>query len=480
VPLRERLIKLIPAHWEVILRSGGRVRYLNLGRITQSFAILLAICAFGWSSYATGRFLSHESILTDRNTEIATLRSENEALAANLSDARKTAEIQELSLTATQRTTVDLVASNQDLQFQIAGLESKLRESNAQHQAMTLSYLGSVEAHALTGTTKEALEAREDALEADLAQREQHLADIMAERSRLDAQVAAAQRDMQRLKQEIGTLDYARLDLIDRLDDSNKRLQSVVAEKKRVDGEREDLGVQVVELSDRLETIETAQIDIVSRLGEQAGESGDALKRTLEIAGLDVDHLLGRLARSDAENGSGVGGPLVALADAPGSNLTYQIATVGQRIDDFQRLQDLMERLPLAAPLDEYRLTSGYGRRIDPFTKAYALHSGIDLASRRRAPVHVTSPGVVTFVGWKGGFGKIVEVDHGLGIRTRYAHLSNIYVKRGQTLEYREKVGQIGSTGRSSGEHLHYEVIVDGRSQDPASFIKAGQYVFKN
>jgi len=108
------------------------------------------------------------------------------------------------------------------------------------------------------------------------------------------------------------------------------------------------------------------------------------------------------------------------------------------------------------------------------------LHGGIDLASRRRAPVHVTSPGVVTFVGWKGGFGKIVEVDHGLGIRTRYAHLSNIYVKRGQKLEYREKVGQIGSTGRSSGEHLHYEVIVDGRSQDPASFIKAGQYVFKN
>ncbi|MFB0922274.1 MAG: M23 family metallopeptidase, partial [Alphaproteobacteria bacterium] len=93
--------------------------------------------------------------------------------------------------------------------------------------------------------------------------------------------------------------------------------------------------------------------------------------------------------------------------------------------------------------------------------------------------VHVTSPGVVTFVGWKGGFGKFVEVDHGLGIRTRYAHLSNIYVKRGQTLEFREKVGQIGSTGRSSGEHLHYEVIVDGRSQDPSSFIKAGQYVFK-
>ena len=88
--------------------------------------------------------------------------------------------------------------------------------------------------------------------------------------------------------------------------------------------------------------------------------------------------------------------------------------------------------------------------------------------------MHVTSPGVVTFVGWKGGFGKIVEVDHGLGIRTRYAHLSTIYVKRGQTLEYREKVGQIGSTGRSSGEHLHYEVIVDGHPVNPEQHIFAG------
>ena len=480
MPLHERLKKLIPAHREVILRSGGRMRYLNLGRVTQSLTLVLLVCAVGWSAFATARFLSYETILTDRNAEIANLRSKNVSLAENLSETREKAEIQELSLTATQRTTVDLVASNQDLQFQIAGLESKLRETAQQRQVLALSYLGSVEAHAQTGAAKEALEVREDALEADLAERDQHLADIAAERRRLGDQMAAAQRDMQRLQEEIGTLDYARTDLIDRLDDSNRRLKTVVADKRKVDEEREELDSQVVELSDRLETIETAQIDIVSRLGEQAGESGAALKRTLEIAGLDVDHMLGRLARVDTGDGSGVGGPLVALADAPGSNLTYQIATVEQRIDDFQRLQDLMERIPLAAPLDEYRLTSGYGRRIDPFTKGYALHSGIDLASRRRAPVHVTSPGVVTFVGWKGGFGKIVEVDHGLGIRTRYAHLSNIYVKRGQKLEYREKVGQVGSTGRSSGEHLHYEVIVDGRAQDPASFIKAGQYVFKN
>lgn len=478
--LREKLTRLIPEKREVILRSGGRVRYLNLGRVSQSAALVLVLAAVGWSAYATGRYVSHDTLLSDRNAVIESLRSENETLAANLNDARRKAEIQELLLTATQRTTLDLAAENQDLQFQIAGLESRLRTATEQRQKLALSYLGAVEAHAQAGTEKEILVVRESALQADLADQRQRLADLAAERTRLGEQVARAQRDTQRLQEEIGTLDYARIDLINRLDDSNQRLQKVLADKRRVDAERMELGTRVVELSDRLESIETAQIDIVSRLGEQAGESGDALKRTLEIAGLDADQLLGRLARANADDGSGVGGPLLALEEMPGSNLTNQIATVGQRIDDFQRLQDLMQRLPLAAPLDEYRLTSGFGRRIDPFTKGYALHAGIDLASRRRAPVHVTSPGVVTFVGWKGGFGKIVEVDHGLGIRTRYAHLSNIYVKRGQKLEYREKVGQIGSTGRSSGEHLHYEVIVDGRAQDPASFIKAGQYVFKN
>ena len=83
-------------------------------------------------------------------------------------------------------------------------------------------------------------------------------------------------------------------------------------------------------------------------------------------------------------------------------------------------------------------------------------------------------------MGWKGGYGKVVEVDHGFGIRTRYAHLSRIYVKRRQKLEFREKVGVVGSTGRSTSLHLHYEVMVDGQQLDPANFLRAGQYVFKD
>ena len=476
--LRERFDKLIPKRREIIIRSQGRMRYIGMGRTVQFVLILMALTAMSWSTYATGRFIVHNSIMIAQRSTIDALRDENETLATDLSVTRNRVAIQELSLTATQKSTVDLVANNQNLQFKVSGLEKELEAHATQGQAFALFYLGEVEAHARMGAEARQLEDVQVELKRRLDEREKRLMTLDADRSRLGKEVVNANAAVLSLKQEIGTLNFARVDLINRLETSNERLQSEVKAKQHVDGERDDLGAQVVELSERLETTETAQLDIVARLGEQAGASGDALKRTLSITGLDVDRLLGRLSRSD-ENARGVGGPLLALDNLPGSNLAHQIAAVEQRIDDYQRLQDLMERLPLAAPLDEFRLTSSYGRRIDPFTSRFALHSGIDMASRRRASVHVTSPGVVTFVGWKGGFGKFVEVDHGLGIRTRYAHLSNIYVKRGQTLEFREKVGQIGSTGRSSGEHLHYEVIVDGRSQNPSSFIKAGQYVFK-
>ena len=240
--LREKLTKLIPEDREVILRSRGKVRYVSLGRVTQSAALVLAVCAVAWSAYATGRFLSHEGILTSRNATIETLLQENEALATNLANAQRKAEIQELSLTATQKTTIDLVANNQGLQFKLAGLETRLREATEQGQALALSYFGAVEAHAQTGSQKEFLERTRDALTTDLVEHEKRLAEFDADRTRLGEQVVATQEQMQELKTEIGTLNYARVDLIDRLDDSNRRLQSVSADKQKVDSERKDLG----------------------------------------------------------------------------------------------------------------------------------------------------------------------------------------------------------------------------------------------
>ncbi len=142
-----------------------------------------------------------------------------------------------------------------------------------------------------------------------------------------------------------------------------------------------------------------------------------------------------------------------------------------------EELQRIIKTLPLSSPLVQYTVGSGFGGRPDPFNKHQAFHTGVDLVAPYRTAVHSTAAGTVIFTGVKQGYGKVVEVDHGHGIVTRYAHLHRIVVARGQKVQLNQRVGEVGSTGRSTGPHLHYEVLVDGTPQDPEKFMQAGKNV---
>ena len=310
--MRERVSRFVPGEREVIFRAGGRVRYLRLGRTSQIVMLAVAAVAVGWSAYATVLFSAHEEIVSARNTKIYALQDEKAALADDVTRLRNRLEIQEKSLTATQKSTVDLLADNQDLQFEIAGLEQKLVDEIERGRSVALSYLGEVEAHARDEEARERLEVTEAALRSKLADRDAYLAAIDAERTRLDTQIAASREELKGLRIEVGTLQAARADLVDRLSKTQIELASTEEQKEEIAAEREALDTQVASLSARLESIEDAHGDIVARLEEQTNESGEALKRTLSIAGLDVDRLLDRLARSE-EGKSAVGGPLLPV-----------------------------------------------------------------------------------------------------------------------------------------------------------------------
>ena len=129
--------------------------------------------------------------------------------------------------------------------------------------------------------------------------------------------------------------------------------------------------------------------------------------------------------------------------------------------------------------MEQYRVTSTFGSRKDPVNGKTSAHYGMDFAAPLRTPVMSTAPGKVVFAGWKGRFGRVVEIDHGFGIRTRFAHLRKILVKVGQKVGHREKIALLGSSGRSTGPHVHYEILVDGKPHDPKAFLKAGQFAFK-
>ena len=142
-------------------------------------------------------------------------------------------------------------------------------------------------------------------------------------------------------------------------------------------------------------------------------------------------------------------------------------------------LGDAAASLPLSTPVDDPVRSSPFGTRTDPFTGAAAFHPGQDFAGHSGEAIHVTAPGVVSFAGLRTGYGNCVEVDHGYGFKTRYGHLEAFAAGVGQTVKTGDVIGRMGSTGRSTGVHLHYEVWASGRLQDPARFLKLGPAALK-
>jgi murein DD-endopeptidase MepM/ murein hydrolase activator NlpD len=148
---------------------------------------------------------------------------------------------------------------------------------------------------------------------------------------------------------------------------------------------------------------------------------------------------------------------------------------VGVARAQVDRLTRTLASVPVRLPvMGDPDISSSFGMRIDPFIRAPAMHTGMDFRGDTGDPARATAEGTVTVAGWQGGYGKMVEVDHGNGLATRYAHLSDIVVKVGQRVRAGHIVGKVGSTGRSTGPHLHYETRVNGDAVDPRKFLRAG------
>ena len=206
-----------------------------------------------------------------------------------------------------------------------------------------------------------------------------------------------------------------------------------------------------------------------------------SIEKTVVMTGLDADALL---TTDDATSGQGRGGPYVMAFDSPGadmsSRLEMALSLLDLRVERWKELQQLLRAMPLAPPLEQFTVTSSFGTRFDPINGRKARHEGMDFRGQVGTSVYSTAPGKVAYAGWKGAFGRFVEIDHGYGIRSRYAHLNQILVKAGEVVTNRQKIGNLGTSGRSTGPHVHYEIVFNGAHQDPAKFLTAGKHVFKD
>jgi len=314
---------------------------------------------------------------------------------------------------------------------------------------------------------------------ADLEQRQAEMArDLTRMRARRDELIA----ERQKLAHRVGRLETAlgqvanksQNDLIARIGNLEDSLLAAERHSEAVEQARDSFRDRVTALKGRLSDLRSQQTALFRRYAEQASSSLDAIERTVAMTGLNVDRLLQRVRESDRA----LGGPFVPFA-AAGGGLPAAARQFDQQMHRLRTLQVVLASLPLTAPVDNYWISSTFGKRRDPYNGRWAMHEGLDLAGQSGLPVMAAAPGRVVFAGYKGGYGKLVEIDHGFGITTRYGHLKRISAEIGDRLSHRAKLGEVGNTGRSTGPHVHYEIRVDGEPVDPMNFLKAGKHVFK-
>ena len=228
---------------------------------------------------------------------------------------------------------------------------------------------------------------------------------------------------------------------------------------------------QAIELA-RLEARQLAYVEKLTRYADRrAARAAEAIRKL----GLNPATMM-----NDAESAA-MGGPLELLATSASGDIDPRFERLGLSLARMTALERGLEGIPQVNPtsLDVTKVSSGFGYRRDPFTRSGAMHSGLDFKGPMGAPIYAAANGRVSYVGWKSGYGKTVEIDHGNGLMTRYAHMSGFVATVGQQVSAGDPIGKIGSTGRSTGPHLHFEVRINERAVNPRRFLEAAPNVLK-
>ena len=433
-PLHRRIAKNTKApvlsDRQIIVRSRGKVSYIPMPRFAQAGAIALVALFLAWTANTTYVYVAHQRILSEKNATIAAREDAFNSLQDDLAQARQRFNDVTEALEKNHKGLVSLIGQNQALKDDLHSLKGELSRLQGQREH---------------------------------AQNEK--AELARKIASLDEKLKKTEEHNERLH--------------DRLRDAGSELANALEDKSRAHELGTSLSNRVEQLQGRLATLRESQSGLLDRIAETSQGEIKRLRQILASTGINLKSFL---EKADGE-GLAQGGPFEAAPEnasaQPGGGFDVALTGANGMLDQLEGLQRVIRQLPLAAPLDYYYISSLYGIRKDPINGKKAMHRGLDFGSRHRATIYATAPGTVKYAGWRGKFGRFVEIDHGNGVITRYGHLRRIDVKRGQKVDYRTKVGQMGNSGRSTGTHLHYEIHVNGKSVDPLKFLKAGKNVFK-
>lgn len=414
---------------QLVMRTDGRVSYFRVSQPAQIVVTGAFVAALSWSAFTSVSFLMHDQVLQAKDDEIAGARLAYRSLLNEVAEyQRKFASITK-DLEENHSLMLGLVEKNASLQRNLSSVSRKLEITSAERQQ------------------------------------------VIKARERLKEQLAA-------IENEMTTMSSRNFALKDNLNAVESDLHLIMTERNKAQTDSKQMRNRVDELTSRLKELQETEGEIVQRMNERASDQIGNLEKVIELTGLDPDRLLG----VSKDGKSGVGGPFIPVEQdgLPASDLKAELTNLDRNLNRLESLQESIARVPLAPPMTSYYITSSYGKRKDPMTNRWSAHYGVDMGGPMKSRIYSTAAGKVTFAGWKGRYGRLIEIDHGFGLKTRFGHLSKIYVKKGQEVKFHDKIGLLGSTGRSTGPHLHYEVVFNNKPLNPLKFIRAGKYVFKD
>jgi murein DD-endopeptidase MepM/ murein hydrolase activator NlpD len=294
-----------------------------------------------------------------------------------------------------------------------------------------------------------------------------HRADLLNREARVEKsehRVATYRQNIGKVADDLRRRQDFIEDVMPMLPDDVKRGETVSNSKSEAQKTVEKVSASIPEAAGlaRLEARQLAFVENLTRYADRRAKRDEAALRKL---GLDPRTVLASMRAAQ-------GGPLQKLATSRDGSTDPRFERLGLSLARMDALEEGLQGVPHVTPAEGGLITSGFGYRSDPFTGGGAFHPGLDFRGAYGAPIHAAAEGRVSFVGQIRGYGNVVEISHGNGLLTRYAHMSKTLAKVGQHVAAGAVIGKIGSTGRSTGPHLHFEVRANNRVVNPRPFLE--------
>jgi murein DD-endopeptidase MepM/ murein hydrolase activator NlpD len=297
------------------------------------------------------------------------------------------------------------------------------------------------------------------------------LLDRQAQVEKAESRVASYRDDLDNVADELTRRQDFIEDVLPMLPDDVKAEETVSDSRDEAQKTVDKVAASIPEAA-ALARLEARQLAFVENLTRYADRRAAAAEKAIRQLGLDPRAMM-RAAQTAQ------GGPFVPVSTRRDGSLDPRFARLGASLSRMDALERGLTGIPQVMPADISQISSGFGYRRDPINGAAAMHAGLDFKGRIGAPIHAAAAGRISFVGRKSGYGNVVEVSHGNGLTTRYAHMSKFKASVGQRVGAGDVIGAIGNTGRSTGPHLHFEVRVNDRAVNPRPFLETAPDVLE-